>query len=515
MYIFKNALVSIKRNWGRNMLIGIIVMVIAAACTVTLAIRKSASDLVDAYESKYNVEATLSVNRDSLMSNMQGGTDSMEDNINKWNSITSPTLDEIKSYGDSDYVTSYYYTYQVGMNGKSITAATDSISKTSTDTSTTKYSGGMKGPGDEQQGGSSTTTTTHTEKIETNSLNGDFTVVGYSSYDGMSDFVSGNYTISDGEISEDFDSNNCVISSELAELNSLSVGDTITLVNPNNSKKTYTLTITGIYTDNTSDSSTMDKMFSNSANKIITSSNVVENMVNDDSSLKTTITPTYILRSKYVTDDFSTEVSNKGLSEYYQVTNNVDSISSETESISNVSSFATTFLIVTLIIGAVVLLIINMINVRERKYEIGVLRTIGMSKFAVISQFVFELLVVSFVGLLLGAAIGSATSVNVANNLLAKEITTSEEQTSKVSSNFGHGPDSSTETTENNGAPSMNGKVNGVANVKQVNSINAVVDISVLGELLGIGLLLTLISSASAMISIANFRPLTILKERS
>lgn len=44
---------------------------------------------------------------------------------------------------------------------------------------------------------------------------------------------------------------------------------------------------------------------------------------------------------------------------------------------------------------------------------------------------------------------------------------------------------------------------------------NAVVDMSVLGELLGIGLLLTLLSSASAMISIANFRPLTILKERS
>ena len=517
MYIFKNALVSIKKNKGRNILIGIIVMVIAAAATVTLAIRQSASTLVDAYENKYNIEATLTVNRDSIMSQMQSGTDSMEDNINKWNSISSPTIDEINTYGDSEYVTSYYYTYQVGMNGSGITAATDSISKTTTDTTTTNYSGSRERFGE----GTSSTTTTHQEQIQTNSLNGDFTVVGYSSYDGMSDFVSGNYTITDGEISTNFDSNNCVISSELAELNDLSVGDTITLVNPNSSKKTYTLTITGIYTDNTSDSASMDKMFSNSANKIITNSNVVSNMVSDDSTLKTTITPTYILRSKYVTDDFASEVKSKGLSDNYEVTNNLDTISNETESISNVSNFATTFLIVTLVIGGVVLLIINMINVRERKYEIGVLRTIGMSKIAVISQFVFELLMVSLIGLLLGATIGSASSVSIANSLLSQEITSAQTQTESVNSNFGHGPGSessgtsSSSTGSSNNAPTMNNKVNGVANVSQVSSIDAVVNIQVLAELLGIGLCLTLISSLSAMISIANFRPLTILKERS
>ena len=50
---------------------------------------------------------------------------------------------------------------------------------------------------------------------------------------------------------------------------------------------------------------------------------------------------------------------------------------------------------------------------------------------------------------------------------------------------------------------------------KQVDNINAVVDFKVLTELLGIGLLLTIISSLSACIAIARFSPLTILKERS
>lgn len=50
MYIFKNSLVSIIRNKGRNILIGIIILVIACASTVTLAIRNTANRLVKNYE---------------------------------------------------------------------------------------------------------------------------------------------------------------------------------------------------------------------------------------------------------------------------------------------------------------------------------------------------------------------------------------------------------------------------------------------------------------------------------
>ena len=42
MYIMKNAFISISRNKGRNILIGIIITVIACVCTITLAIRNTA-----------------------------------------------------------------------------------------------------------------------------------------------------------------------------------------------------------------------------------------------------------------------------------------------------------------------------------------------------------------------------------------------------------------------------------------------------------------------------------------
>ena len=38
MYVLKNALVSIKINWGRNILISVIFIVIACSCSIALAI---------------------------------------------------------------------------------------------------------------------------------------------------------------------------------------------------------------------------------------------------------------------------------------------------------------------------------------------------------------------------------------------------------------------------------------------------------------------------------------------
>ena len=50
MYILKNAITSITRSKGRNILIAIIIIVISAACAITLSIRNSADKIVKSYE---------------------------------------------------------------------------------------------------------------------------------------------------------------------------------------------------------------------------------------------------------------------------------------------------------------------------------------------------------------------------------------------------------------------------------------------------------------------------------
>ena len=122
MYVLKNALVSISRNKGRNILIGIIIVVISAACAITLSIRNSADKIVTAYESKYNVEATIGMDRNALMESLRGGSgddkNTQEEMIEKFNEIKNITVEEINSYGNSEYVSSYYYVYNTNMDAK-------------------------------------------------------------------------------------------------------------------------------------------------------------------------------------------------------------------------------------------------------------------------------------------------------------------------------------------------------------------------------------------------------------
>lgn len=471
MYILKNAITSIKRNKGRNLLIGLIIMVIASAVTVTLAINNTAASLIKAYKDKYQVEASITFNRENMMKdfNPSDKENSKSDMKDKFSLASSLTESDIKNYADSKYVKSYYYTSSVKVNSNDLEKAEIS----------------------------SNNDMPERKKDEDNSSS--FEIKGYSSYDAMNEFISGNYKITDGEIFTDFDSNNCLINSELATINNLKVGDTITFTDDNNN--TYQLVISAIFEEASSDDN--KSMFSNSANTIITSSNFINKMSTTNSELTVSINPTFILTSKEVVDKFSSELTSKGLDENLMVTTNLESIDESVSTISNVKTFAVTFLIITLIIGAVVLLIINMINIRERKYEIGVLRTIGMKKSKVCLQFILELLIVALASLLLGAGIGSLASVPVSNKLLENEIAASKSENNNIRENFGKNDKFNDK------------KFNGVANVEAFDSINATVDVKVLLELLALGVSLTLISSISATVSIQKFSPLTILKERS
>ena len=521
MYILKNSILSILRNKGRNILIGIIILTISCSATLTLAIRNTANNIVKNYEESNELIATISFDRSQLMQQVKGGEDAQKENIEAFNNIESYTLDDVKNYGDSQYLKGYYYTYSTSLNSDSLSKATDSYEyevedkQTSTSTNTkTSTSGSNKpqGQGKESMGEkrimtekNTTTVITRTkEKFESSrNLTGDFKLDGYSSYDAMTEFTNGTYKVTQGEMISDLNSYQCVISSELATLNEIEVGDTITLKN-STTDKTYDFTVTGIYTDN-NDNNESAKMYSQSANTIITGSGAIEMLVADDSSLVTNITPSFILKDEESIEKFEAEIKEKGLNDYYTINTNLDELQNATKSIENVKTFATTFLLITLIISALVLFVINMINIRERKYEIGVFRTIGMSKFKLTIQFIIELMIVAGIALIIGAVIGGFLAKPVGNMLLKNEIETTKAEQQQISENFGK--------EEKGNMPEM--QFNNREKVEQIDSIEAVVDLTVVMQLLAIGIALTLISSLASMISIQRFSPLTILKERS
>ena len=72
MYIIRSALKCIGRSKGRNVLIGIIVLVIAISACIGLLIRQAAQSAKEETLSGMTVTATISIDRQAMMSNMGG-----------------------------------------------------------------------------------------------------------------------------------------------------------------------------------------------------------------------------------------------------------------------------------------------------------------------------------------------------------------------------------------------------------------------------------------------------------
>jgi len=487
MYILKNAFTSIKRNKGRNILIGIIVMIISCSLTVSLAIKNTSDSLIQSYEEANEITASITFNRGMMMDKFNPeNKDNLEEMKENFSNISPISIEDIETYAKSDLVSNYYYTSSLGVNSD--------IEKATGD-----FSFGNK-------------PNSHGLQNKTNSTT-DFTLMGYSNSLAMQEFINGQYSLSDYDEkiwSRMLNEEVCLINSELATLNNISVGNIIEIVDPEDKNNTYSLEVIGIFKENSSEESAMN-LFSSSANTIITNTKVIKEIINNNEELQVNNIPYFTLKSKENMERFQNELIEKGLDENYTITTNEKEIEGAISSISNVANFASVFLIITLIIGIVILLVINCINIRERKYEIGVLRTIGMKKSLLASQFILELVIISFLGLILGAGIGAISSKPISNHLLSNEIKESEKNTQNMKENFGG--------QDENKRPNMNNldfnKMGGVAKVEAFESIDAVVNKKVIAELIGIGLILTIFSSLAAIINIVRFRPLDILKERN
>ena len=243
-------------------------------------------------------------------------------------------------------------------------------------------------------------------------------------------------------------------------------------------------------------------------------------------ALRSQETGLYYLKDVETLEKFEADCREKGLSDSYQVTSNdVTSYEQSLVPLKNLSTFATYFLIVVLIIGAVILIVLNIFNIRERKYEVGVMTAIGMKKGKVAAQFVMELFIVTIISMIVGTTAGAMCSSPIADKLLEAQISSQQTQTEQRMENFGK-PDSvngNMQATPPSGDDGMNmGSGKGgmfaqfggqVANY--VSEINAATDLAVVMQLLGIGILLTILSSCIAVIFILRYEPLKILANRS
>lgn len=475
MYIIKNAWINIKRHLGRNILIGLIVLVVALSSTIALSINTSGNKLIESYKDKNELAVSFRLDMSKLR--------------DESNTYTKLTISDIENYADSDYVSSYYYTLDTSLSSDDIEAIDMSEKFEPKDNGNAPNSeiprGDIGGNGDDM------------------TSQGDYKITAYSDPSYIENFINGTSKITSGSmITKDDEENHVVISEELATQNDSEVGDEITFYLPSDSSITYTFEITGIFetTDDSASDDFMNINALNAQNQIYTTVTAINNILEDDDS-SNSLNATIYLKNQDDLEAYTEEVKDKGLSDYYTLSNNTDEITSTLTPIKNISNFSMTFLIIILIVGAIILAVINILNIRDRKYEIGVLRAIGMSKTKLILSLLTELFIVTVIAFIIGIIGGKLLSQPVTNKMLENEINSQQVQTENTRENFG-----------GRGFERPNERR---ATQNYEDSLTVTLDAKTIIILFSFGLILVIVSGSASAIFITKYNPNQILRNQT
>lgn len=249
-----------------------------------------------------------------------------------------------------------------------------------------------------------------------------------------------------------------------------------------------------------------------------------------ESSLKVT----YVFADPDSYYTFEEDVRTLGLDESYVVSStDLSAYENSVVPLDSMSTMTGVFLIVVLIIGAVILIVLNIFSVRERKYEIGVLTAMGMKKSKVAVQFITEIFMISIIAVIIGIVIGGVSSLPISNALLKSQVAAQQaEQAEKAESfggpmdgdfggrgqfagGFGGGfdmgnmPEGMPEDIPDGGFEGMLSDAN-----NYISEVNSAMNLTVVFRMLLIAVGLTLVAGGASVLFIMRYEPLKILANR-
>lgn len=472
MYVFKNAAKNLLRNKGRNFLVFIILLIIIVTASIAIIINTTTEKIVDNYASRFDVTAVLKVDYMKLLSSADSA-----------GMIAAPEItdEQYRAFANSSYVKDYnaygefaaYVTDLVAVKAKGNSNANSGIIVDSGDKEKMYYTANAM-------------------------------IYGYSDISLLTDFIEGNRKITEGKaFSED---NECIISSELAKLNNLTVGDNLTIQPTEKSANAkIKLKIVGIYidaTENSNASSAPDEATANRRNDILTTYNTLSQISYDYYG----ITYSYTLTGPEVVDAFTKEVKEKGLPEGYYVSATDGDYEKIVAPVKGLIKMANIFLVVVLFLGSVILILLSLLTIRERKYEIGILRAKGMKKGKVALQFLAENFMLIAISLVFGLGIGVAAAQPVSNLLMAEQIrivkAQEEEQNTSMQNIF---------LAVNDDTSSFGETAQG----EMITEIDVTLTSEAVADIVVIAFLLSIISSITALLFITKYEPMEILANRT
>lgn len=485
MNFIKRAFWNMKAKKGKTLLQLFVFTVICVFVLSGLAIQSAAQKSSELARQELGGSVTLQVDRQKQMEKQQ-------DSGEKRSFESTPIkVSDANKLAALDHVKSYNYTTSASANAGNFDAIESSSSSDSSSSSSSSNAKNSQGGG---QGGPQM-------------VQADLSIEGVISTALVDDFSDGDSKITDGRAitKSDVGKKVTVINETLAEENDLSVGDSITIESATDEDTTVKLKIVGIYkTTSSGDDQAQNFSFLNPYNKLYTPYTATAALKGDD--YKNTIDSavyymddaknmdTFVKAAKKTSIDFDTYTLNTNDQLYQQMVGPIE----------NVASFSKNVVYLVSVAGAVILGLIVMMSIRERKYEMGVLMAIGEKRWKLIGQFLTEILIVAVIAIGLASVTGNLVANQLGNQLLSQQISSSTDSTQTASGQMpGDGG-------------GMGGKMFGhsSSNVDVIDSLNVAVSMNDMLILGGIGILIAIIATLLPSISVLRLHPKTILTKQ-
>ncbi|MCL2497377.1 MAG: ABC transporter permease [Symbiobacteriaceae bacterium] len=201
----------------------------------------------------------------------------------------------------------------------------------------------------------------------------------------------------------------------------------------------------------------------------------------------------YFLKRPELLAVFEAELRDKGLPDNYSVKTDESTFASVAGPVESLQKLSLTFLLIVLVLGAVIMVLLSFIVIRERKYEIGVLRAMGMKKEKIALGLWTETIIITCLCFVLGMGAGSILSQPVSDAILAGQAETS-------------APGSSSLADRLNEAQGV---------VPPTTKIDIAIDPVTALEIFAVSILLASIAGIIAVSRITKSEPIKILMERN
>ncbi|MGD6968619.1 ABC transporter permease [Rossellomorea vietnamensis] len=337
----------------------------------------------------------------------------------------------------------------------------------------------------------------------------DLSIQGVLYTDSVQEFMEETESLVEGRhlTGEDAGSNIAVIEKMLADSNDLKVGDTLKISSVNDESITNELEIVGVYETTTAEDTGqgMNFAFMSPYNKIYVPYSAAASLKGTEYE-NTIDKAVFYMNDPAEVDSFVEQAQQSSSIDFEVFTLNANDqlYQQMVGPIENVASFSKNVVYLVAIAGGIILGLLVMMSIRERKYEMGVLMAIGEKRWKLIGQFIVEILAIAVLALGVSTVSGNLIAGSIGDQLLTQELQQAEEANM---------PDSFRNGGMRGGIGGMMGQ-SGQSNQQQaqpVDELSIEVTPSDFGMLAGIGLFIAFLSALIPSLSILRLQPKTIL----